>query len=95
MRHESESMSGIIESLRFRHTYFWDIVTDWIPLAQMPQWREFIHSVDAREGFQFDLKGTIAVPVSAINVTLESVDYEEQRRSVFDDFQLRLRLRQA
>lgn len=93
LRNESESLSGVIETLRYRHTAYWEIVTEWLTEAKMPQWREFIHSVDARETFTFDLKGTVAAPVSAISCTLDSVSYNEERRSVFDDFRLRLRLR--
>jgi len=75
---------GAPEVLTYRRDTFID-VTVLGPLgallteAQMPQWREFLASVEGGELFTFDRYGTIAAPVEPANAILETTDYTEER----------------
>lgn len=46
---------------------------------QIPQWREFLASVEGGEPFVFDRYGTVAVPVELLTVMLASESYAEER----------------
>lgn len=77
--HTSEG--GNAQTLKKRHEFFWDVVTVPIEPAALPQFREFIHSVDAGETFTFDAEGRLATPVEPVLCDLQIKNYKEQRVS--------------
>jgi hypothetical protein len=61
--------------------------------AQMPQWREFLASVEGGEIFTFDRYGTVAEPVEPKAVMLASEDYTEDRVAQMRRYRLSFRVR--
>jgi hypothetical protein len=64
--------------LHRRETHF-EMLTDILTEAELPQWREFLASVAAGESFTLDRYGTLAAPVEARQAVLASDDYSEKR----------------
>lgn len=84
---------GAPEVLLHRREVYLDVRTTSLEEAVMPQWREFLASVEGGELFTFDRYGTIAAPVEPKSVMLVSDDYREAREFMFRyrlSFQVRL-----
>lgn len=90
---------GAPETLLQRRETYVDVTVigpngDGIPEASMPQWREFLASVEGGEPFIYDRYGTIASPVEPKSAMLSSDGYQERRidsiRSYTLAFQVRL-----
>ena len=61
--------------------------------AQMPQWREFLASVEGGEAFTLDRYGTVAVPVESLSCVLESDTYMEERVAQMRRYKLSFQVR--
>jgi len=75
---------GAPETLLYRRETFVDLTVigptgDGLTEAMMPQWREFLASVEGGETFTLDRYGTIAIPVEAKLAMLASEEYMEER----------------
>ena len=57
---ESVSQGGLEQSIMRRIDYGWNFASDYIEDANLPFWREFLHSCMGKEPFLFDAYGTIA-----------------------------------
>jgi hypothetical protein len=74
VKRESISIGGIRRSIIHRTDYMYNVSL--LPNPNVlsdyyRQWMEFIYSVSASEVFQFDENGTIAVPITDFNCTME------------------------
>ena len=56
----------------------YQILSDYIAPAALPNWREFLDSVINGEYFQIDFTGTIASPGTDVSVWMESTQWEER-----------------
>lgn len=74
---------GTPEVLLHRREVFIDVRTTSLEEAVMPQWREFLASVEGGEAFVFDRYGSIAAPVEPKSVVLASDNYSEAREFMF------------
>jgi hypothetical protein len=87
---------GAAEVMLMRIDEFDDITTGFITNTSTPsllQMREFIESVMGGEIFIFDKYGTVAVPVEARQVQLDSDSYSESRIGSLYNYQLSFRVR--
>lgn len=94
-RRQSKSLSGVVETLRYRREGFWQVELTPIPKADLPRWREILHSVDGGEGFTFDPYGTIAVPDKPLSCDLVADSYVERRESYSSYFTIAFRVREV
>lgn len=78
-RTSKPAIGGAMETILKRRDELWQVTTDFIAEADLPQWREFLASVEGGESFTLDPYGTVAAPVLPLVVSLESSDYTEQR----------------
>lgn len=77
---ELASMDNDIEAVLDNITQYWSIKVVPILYSTLPAWREFLHSVAAREKFEFDPTGTESVPSGvSITCTLESNKFNYER----------------
>lgn len=86
------SLSGRKQSLRFYRERFYDVTARPLSGGELLQLLEFLVSCESDETFVFDPYGTIGVPLSPVNATLEgNGNFDEQRfqpkgRGGADDF---------
>lgn len=73
----SESLNGTREVLFHNSIEQWSVTLAPLPIASMPQIREFIESVLGGESFTFDPYGTVAVPDDPFTAELVSNSYTE------------------
>lgn len=59
---ESISQGGLEQSILQRIDSGWNFTSDYIEDANVPYWREFLHSCMGKEPFLFDAYGSIASP---------------------------------
>lgn len=83
---------GAPEVLTHRREPVIDVRTTVIPEAKLPQWREFLASVEGGETFTFDRYGTIAVPVEQKTVMLENESYAEEREGTMFNYRIAFRV---
>lgn len=89
---ENVSLSGVTETIRYRKESYIDVTAIKIDEADLPQWREFFHSVDAGESFTIEL--TSDSPETPLSVTLDSDSFTETRMSTFSTtFQVSFRVK--
>lgn len=74
---------GPPETLLHRREIFLDVRTTSLEEVVMPQWREFLASVEGGESFTFDRYGSLATPVEPKTVELASDSYAEAREFMF------------
>lgn len=92
-RNSQTSLGGQTESLRVRQDVMWEIETNVVLEADIPNWREFLDSVDNCETFTLDLTGTVAVPVDPVSVEMVEDSYSEQRLGLTDNVKIRFKVR--
>ena len=80
--HQRTAMGGRTETLRVRKEIYWDVPTDFILQADLPEWYEFLDSVDAGETFTLDPYGTVASPDDPLTVELEGNPSEPREGSI-------------
>lgn len=73
----SESLNGTREVLFHNSVELWAVTLAPLPIASMPQIREFIESTLGGETFTFDPYGTVAVPDDPFTAELVSSTYQE------------------
>lgn len=95
LRHSSRSLGGDEEVLLLRRDTTWDVVSGRITEQTILQWREFLASCAAGEGFTFDPYGTIAVPDAPVSSLLVRADYPEDRIGNNRRYTIPFKLRQA
>jgi hypothetical protein len=84
VRNQKQALGGgSPETLLHRRDVFLDIRTTSLEEVVMPQWREFLASVEGGESFTFDRYGSLAVPVEPKTVELASDSYAEMREFMF------------
>ncbi len=88
-----ESISGKIETLRYRTTKEYSLVTIRIKEVYLPDWYEFLDSTDGGESFSFDRFGTAAVPNNIIQVKRIG-DYREKRHGTTESFRISFTVRE-
>ena len=92
IKSENVSLSGVTETIRYRKDSYIDVTAIKIAEADLPQWREFFHSVDAGESFTIEL--TSDSPETPLSVTLDSDSFTETRMSTFSTtFQVSFRVK--
>ena len=92
IKNENVSISGIRETIRHRKESYIDLTVNKVEEEDLPQWREWFHSVDGGETFTIEL--TNASPETPLNVTLDSDQYKEARMADFTNiFQISFRVR--
>jgi len=84
---------GVGETLFVRNEHYIEFVTSFIDEDDIPQWKEFIASVAARETFTLDLYGTLAVPDEPLTVVLESEEHRPARVGTLRRYQYTLRVK--
>lgn len=81
-RNRSISIGGSAETILRRRDVFWDVNSGRLLEADLPQWREFLASIEGGESLTFDPYGTIALPDNPLVCELEQTDYGENRIGV-------------
>lgn len=79
--HTRTAMNGRTETLRLRKDVTWDVTTVFIEYVDLPEWYEFLDSVDAGETFTLDPYGTVATPDNPLTVELDSDPSEPREGS--------------
>lgn len=78
-RKQHRSIGGQTETLLHRNDVKWMCQTDILEQSDLPQWYEFIHSVEGGETFTFDPYGAVATPDESLPVILASQSIREVR----------------
>lgn len=92
IKNENVSISGIKETLRHRKESYIDVTAIKIAEADLPQWREWFHSVDGGETFTIELTG--GSPETPLTVTLDTDQFQETRMGAFlTTYQIPFRVR--
>jgi hypothetical protein len=68
---EATSQGGLRQSILQRIDEGWSFKSDFIHDDDLAAWREFTHSVAAKETFVFDPYGTIAIPDDPVSVIMD------------------------
>lgn len=92
-RKRNISIGGSVETILQRREVFWELNSGRLLEADLPQWREFLASVEVGESFTFDPYGTLAAPDAPFACLLESENYAEDRIGVTRRYIVSLRFR--
>lgn len=92
-RKRNISIGGAVETILQRREVFWELNSGRLLEADLPQWREFLASVEVGESFTFDPYGTLAAPDAPFACLLESENYAEDRIGVTRRYIIPLRFR--